>query len=235
MLTVSAKTESFPSAYWLNSFSSTDSPNQSWTRIWAGILGPIASSWGYCQRQSPINTPPEDIHGGCSGWEAGGGGSEAPVALAREAGGEVGHGASPGRGGHRQRAEHFGDGLEALQSPGGQGFCVSVRHPSGLGHQTQPTYFSKNRKNKQGDVSLPFFLSLSHFFSPSSDASFPSRAKVQKKPIYFGSSFAASWAWGFGVYSVYFISFYFFRACSALIVCSQAGTQQKAKEISFEM
>lgn len=32
-LTVSAKTESLPSANWLNSFSSTESPNQSLTRI----------------------------------------------------------------------------------------------------------------------------------------------------------------------------------------------------------
>ena len=94
MLTVSAKTESFPSAYWLNSFSSTASPNQSWTRIWAGILGPVASSWGYCQRQSLVSTPEEGVNGGCSGRGAGLGGYKAPTAPA----GKVGHGASLGTG-----------------------------------------------------------------------------------------------------------------------------------------
>lgn len=46
-LTVSAKTESLPSANWLNSFSSTESPNQSLTRICTGIRAPGTPSIGY--------------------------------------------------------------------------------------------------------------------------------------------------------------------------------------------
>lgn len=46
-LTVSAKTESLPSANRLNSFSSTESPNQSFTRICTGIRALGTPSIGY--------------------------------------------------------------------------------------------------------------------------------------------------------------------------------------------
>lgn len=46
-LTVSANTDSLPSANWLKNFTSALSPNQTFSRIWAGILLFPPSSCGY--------------------------------------------------------------------------------------------------------------------------------------------------------------------------------------------
>lgn len=112
---------------------------------------------------------------------------------------------------HQQCTEHSGDDLEELQSPGAQGFCVLLRHPSGLGHPTQPTYFSKNRKNKQGDVSLPFFLSLSHFFFPLQVMLvFHPELKCRKKLNIFWFVFWFQLGLGFwGLFSLFYFTLFF--------------------------
>lgn len=59
-LTVSAYTESLPSANWLKDLTSAASPNHSLTLIWAGILLHPTSSCGYWAQhylQRFINTP----------------------------------------------------------------------------------------------------------------------------------------------------------------------------------
>lgn len=63
-LTVSAKTESLPSANWLNSFSSTESPNQSLTRICTGIRALGTPSIGYWVPEKERN-PQSPSESGC--------------------------------------------------------------------------------------------------------------------------------------------------------------------------
>lgn len=108
-----------------------------------------------------------------------------------------------------------GWGLRSPHNPGWGSRSLQTQHGvgvlrcggTGLGQRAQ----HKKIKNKKGNISLPFLSPSVTFFSPSSDASFPSRAKVQKKKaIYFGLPPACQLGLGFwGLFSLFYSALFF--------------------------